>query len=89
LHYPICNDFARFICSEAEVLQNAVSEEERSSLRRVPDCMMFLERALGEGDSRVRDLVHECVESLSECPWQDQIRAYTGPRVAVRWHNRR
>ena len=88
LPYPVFNDFARFICSEAEVLQYAVSEEERSSLSKVPDCMMFLENALADGDSAVRDLVRECVESMSECPWQEQIKAYAGPLLAAQWRNR-
>ena len=83
LHYPMFNDFARYICSEAEVLQYAASREEATRLSRVPDCMMFLERAFLDGDSTVRDLVLECVESLSECPWRDQIKPWAGPGIAA------
>ncbi len=76
LVYLIFNDFARFICSEAEVLQYITSEEEAFRLSSVPACMMFLKRALQEGDSAVRDLVNECLETLSQCPCQQQIRQW-------------
>jgi hypothetical protein len=85
LGYLIANDFARFICSEAEVLQYAASEVERFSLSTVPECMNFLERALADEDSMVRNLVRECVESLVECPWQEQILTFAGPRVIALW----
>ena len=85
LSYPIFNDFARFICSEAEILQYLASEEEALRLSKVPACMTFLEHVLQEGDSPVHDLVSECVETLSACPRQEQIKKWIQPKVAAIW----
>ena len=81
LSYLIFNDFARFICSEAQVLQYVASEKEARRLSSLSDCMTFLERALEEGDSAVRDLVDDCVETLSSCPWRKQIEKWAPPKI--------
>jgi hypothetical protein len=88
LLYPIFNDFARFICSAAEVLQYVTSDAEANRLSQVPICMEFLERALKQGDPTVRDLVHECVETLSECTWSQQIKKWVGPQTSAIWEGR-
>jgi hypothetical protein len=49
LSYLVFGDFARFVSSEAEVLQYVASDEEATRLSMVPVCMMFLERAVEEG----------------------------------------
>lgn len=85
LSYPVFNDFARFICSEAEVLKYVESDEEATSLSMVPASMMFLEHALEEGDSAVRDLIDDCVQTLIACPQHDQIKVWAKPRVAAIW----
>jgi hypothetical protein len=85
LTYLVINDLARFICSEAEVLEFVNSEKEAAELSQVPASMSFLERALGDGDSFVRDLVFECVETLASCEQIDQIKKYFGPKVRDLW----
>jgi len=85
LTYLAFNDFARFICSEAEVLQYACSEVEAELLSQVEISMAFLERALRDGDSDVHLLVLECVESLACCEWISQIKKDFGPRVTDLW----
>ena len=72
LAYPTFNDFARYICSEAEVLEFVESREEARRLSDVPVCMEFLERAMEQGDAEVRDLVSECIDTLSACKWRLQ-----------------
>ena len=57
LSYLAFGDFARFICSEAEVLQYATWDEEAHALSKVPVCMEFLERALEQR----HDLVLDCI----------------------------
>ena len=83
--YLAFGDFARFICSEAQVLQYVGSEAEASRLSQVGASMAFLERALREGDSEVHDLVLECVETLASCEWINQVKKYFGPGVAALW----
>ena len=83
--YLAFGDFARFICSEAEVLQYVHSEEEASELSRVGSSMSFLERALRDGDSDVQGLVFDCVETLASCDWINQIKKYFGSRVSDLW----
>ena len=85
LAYPAFNDFARYICYEAEVLEFVESHEEAHRLSAVPACMEFLERVMEEGDAEVRDLVKECVDTLSECKSHKQIREWAGPRVSELW----
>ena len=43
LTYPVFNDFARFICSEAEVLCFANKEDDASRMSQVEVSMAFLE----------------------------------------------
>jgi hypothetical protein len=85
LSYLAFGDFARFICSEAEVLQYTASAEEAHSLSRVPVCMEFLERALEQSDTPGRDLILDCVEALSACQWEKQIKKWAGPQVSAAW----
>ena len=85
LTYTAFADFARFICSEAEVLQYVDSEAEASQLSQVQTSMAFLERALRDGDQDVRDLVHDCIESLVTCEWVDHIKNYFGPETNALW----
>jgi hypothetical protein len=73
--YPVVNDFARFICSEADTF--GWDEVEAS--------MLFLERALSDGDSYVRDLVLEYVETLSSCPSINLLKDRFGPEVRALW----
>jgi hypothetical protein len=47
--YLVFGDFARFICSQPEVLQYVKSEEEASRLSHVKISMAFLEQMLHEG----------------------------------------
>lgn len=83
--YLIFGDFARFICSEAEVLQYVSSEEEASELSHVKVSMAFLEWALKEGDRDVHDLVLDCLESLASCDWIAEIKKYFGPEISALW----
>jgi hypothetical protein len=83
--YLIFGGFARFICSEAEVLQYVSSEEEASRLSHVKISMAFLERALQDGDREVHDLALDCLESLASCVWIAQIKKYFGPEVSALW----
>jgi hypothetical protein len=85
LTYPAFNDFARFICSEGEVLQFVSSKEEGLRLSKIGDSMAFLERALQEGDSSVHRLVFECIETLASCEWINHIKEYFGPGVSALW----
>jgi hypothetical protein len=85
LSYLVFSDFARYICSEAEVLQYVGSDDEAHRLSDVPTCMQFLEHALEEGDFEVHDLIVDCVETLSECQFQQQINKWAGPRVSAIW----
>jgi hypothetical protein len=85
LSYLVFGDFARFICSEAEVLQYTTSADEARSLSKVPICMEFLERALEKSDAAARDLVLDCVDSLSACQWEKQIKKWAGPQVSAAW----
>jgi hypothetical protein len=59
------NDFARFICSEAEVQQYLAPGEEATQFSKVPICMRFLESAPEQGDAEVRDMIFGlCLHSL-------------------------
>ena len=85
MSYLAFGDFARFICSEAEVLQYTASEDEAKSLSKVPVCMEFLEHALEQSDAEGRDMVLDCVETLSACQWEKQIKKWAGPHISAAW----
>jgi hypothetical protein len=85
LSYLAFGDFARFICSEAEILQYTVSDEEAQSLSKVPVYMAFLERALEQSNPAARDMLLDCVEALSACKWEKQIKKWAGPQVSAAW----
>jgi hypothetical protein len=85
LNYLVFGDFARFICSEAEVLQYIDSEAEALQLSQVHVSVAFLERALRDGDQDVRDLIFDCIESVESCEWIDQIKKYFGPELNALW----
>ena len=85
LTYLAFGAFARFICSEAEVLQYVSSEKETSQLSEVQVSLAFLERALLEGDQDVHDLVYDCMEHLAGCEWLDQLKKYFGPELEALW----
>jgi|WetSurMetagenome_2_1015567.scaffolds.fasta_scaffold245518_2 hypothetical protein len=86
LSYLLFNDFARFICSEAEVLQYVKSADEALRLSQVSPCMQFLERLLEEGDSIVRDLVFETIETLDGCVYREDIKKWAGAAVSAIWN---
>ena len=73
LSYPLFNDFARYICSEAEVLKYVESVDEA--------------RLLSEGNSDVRDLVTEAIETLSTCPHEREVKKWAGPEVSRIWNS--
>jgi hypothetical protein len=77
LAYPAINDFARFICSEADTF--GWDEVEAS--------MIFLERALLEGDGYVRDLVLECVETINSCESIELLKNRFGAGVHALWEH--
>jgi hypothetical protein len=86
LSYPVFNDFARFICSEAEVLPHLKSAAEAHRMSQLPACMQVLERLLREGDSDVRDLVSETIETVSTCPREGEVKKWAGPEVLAIWN---
>jgi hypothetical protein len=86
LSYPVFNDFARFICSEGEVLEYVKSADEAHRMSQVPLCMQFLERLLSDGDSDVRHLVRETIETLSTCPCEQKVKKWAGPQVSALWN---
>jgi hypothetical protein len=48
--------------------------------------MQFLERLLKEGDSHVRDLVFETIESLDGCFYREDIKKWAGAEVSAIWN---
>ena len=58
LMYPIMNDLARYVVEQSEW-------DDENELRA---SLGFVERCVSEGDSYVRDVAHECIESLSTSP---------------------
>lgn len=88
LTYLIFNDFARFICSEAEVLQFVESADEVHRLSQVPAGMQFLERLMREGDHDGRDLATEAIETLASCKYESEIKKWAGPQVLAVWDGR-
>ena len=87
LPYLVFADFARFICSEGEVLEYLKPEDEVRRFSKVPACMQILERLIREGDRDVRDLVFETIEALSSCPHNKEIRKWAPPEVLSIWHS--
>jgi hypothetical protein len=81
--YYTYNDFARFICSEAEVLQYLAPGENATRFSKISICMRFLESALEHGDSQVHDLISDCVCTLSSCQWEAQIKKWAGPLISA------
>ena len=87
LSYLAFNDFARFICSQGEVLRYLKPHDDVHRFSEVPRCMQFLERALEEGDAGVHDLILETIETLLECSYQEEIKNYAGPQVTAIWNS--
>lgn len=75
LQYLIINDFARYIC--------LVVQESENDLNRA---LEFVDRCVNEGDSRVRELMHECIETMSECEQASEIKGRVGPRTRALWN---
>lgn len=48
--------------------------------------MQVLELLLREGDSKVRDLVSETIESVSVCSREQEVRKWAGPEVLAIWN---
>jgi hypothetical protein len=76
LGYPIVNDLARYICSQAVL----------ADYDQVRNGLAFLESGLEIGDSYVHDLVHESLETLLSCERIGVIKAQFGPRVLEYWN---
>jgi hypothetical protein len=83
LSYPIINDFARYICQEADI---AFYIHEADSYDEVKKALRFLEMGLEAQDPYMRDLVHECLETLLSCNRIPEIKVYFGPRVLRFWN---
>jgi hypothetical protein len=81
LTYLAFGDFARFICSESEVLQYVHTDVEAQQFSKVSPSLAFLERALRDGDPEVRNLVAECVETIESCDWIEALRKHYGSRL--------
>jgi hypothetical protein len=75
LTYPIINDLARYICEQA-----SYGEHEE-----IKQALQFLELCLTEGDSDVRDLVHECLDTINSCVHIEQIKVHFGTQVFELW----
>ncbi len=75
LEYPIIGDLARYV-----VEQSDWGDEEE--LRA---CLAFVERCFAEGDSYVRDLAHDCVESICVGQHAQSIRSEVGANTAAVW----
>jgi len=54
-----------------------------------PACMQVRERLLRDGDSDVRDLVSETVETVSSCAREQDIKKWAGPEVLAVWSKQR
>jgi hypothetical protein len=76
LLYPIINDFARYIIEQAEWED---ADELRASLQ-------LLERCISDGDPKVHELAHECVESLVSGNRTEEIKAAMGPNTLALWN---
>jgi len=80
LTYPIIDDLGRYICE-----RTTYSEYDENDAAEIARALDFLERCLAEGDSDVRDLVHECLETLDCCDHFEQIKIHFGPQVLALW----
>lgn len=87
LSYLVFNDFARFICSEAEILAYLKPGEKADSFSQVPACMQVLERLVREEDPNLRDLVSEAIETLSAYPHSQHVKKWAGPEVRTDWNS--
>ena len=76
LGYPLINDLARYIGDQARLGQ----------FDKVRDGLAFLEAGLESGDSYIKDLVHEGLETLLSSDNITAIKAYFGPRVLDLWN---
>jgi hypothetical protein len=65
LGYVIANDFARYICNQAQEFNFA----------EVETCLRFLESLIAKGDSYVRELVEEAMETLEYCDSFEEIES--------------
>ena len=83
LGYPIINDLARYICQEADV---AYWTSDASGSDEVKRAILFLERCLERGDQYVRDLVHECLDTLRSCSRITQIQPDFGVLTLRLWN---
>ena len=81
----IFDEFAKYICAEAEVLQFVRSQREGRGLSDTPRCLRFLERALAADDLAPRGQVVDCVRTLAKCEWSETIWEWAGPRVREVW----
>jgi hypothetical protein len=75
LTYPAFNDFARYICAKAAM-------GDQNTVHRA---LAFLEQALHGGDTDVRDLVLECVETLNSCDNTGRVKESLGAEVQALW----
>jgi len=78
LGYLIINDLARYICNRAEYAKYD-DDEVRAALD-------FLEACLLKGDSYVKGLVHECLETLASCSSISEIKKYFGVQTLTMWN---
>ncbi|HTD23116.1 MAG TPA: hypothetical protein VK738_10710 [Terriglobales bacterium] len=76
LGYLIINDLARYMCDQAFL----------SDWEELKKGMDFLERSLEGGDSYMRDLVHECLETFLSCDHVGEIKKYFGPQTLELWN---
>lgn len=76
LGYPLINDLARYICQRAEL---GAPAEIDSALR-------FLDLCSQSGDSYLRDLVIECLETLLACDSIAEISARFPLSVLAIWN---
>ena len=83
--FQLFSKFGEYICAEAEVLQYLISKREGSLFSDAPLCLRFLERAMGEQDGALHNLVAECVSVLARCKWGETIWEWAGPRVRRVW----
>ncbi len=73
--YPIMNDLARYV----------VEQSEWGDENELQASLGFVERCVSEGDSYVRDVAHECIESLSISPKAERIRSAAGANTVAIW----
>jgi hypothetical protein len=75
LCYPVVNDLARYVCEEADRDGDGVES-----------ALKFLETALSQGDLYIRDLVHECFDTLDSCGKISEIKKHFGPQTLALWN---